>query len=87
MNMKLPEIKKGSVVAFETELLSNGKVRVSVQHEDRVLTFDWKVDIKLQPQLGMMGMASMGISEPSDDRKGLYFGIKFSQEDWKVAVD
>ena len=43
--MKLAEIKKGSVVAFETEALPNGKVRVSVQHEDQALTFDWKVSV------------------------------------------
>ena len=88
MKMQLPEIKKGSVVAFETEALPSGKTRVSVHHEDRVLTFDWKGAVKPEGQgsMGMLGMMGMGSIDAADS-PGIYFGIKFSQEDWKVAVD
>ncbi|XP_005101005.1 cytokine receptor-like factor 3 [Aplysia californica] len=87
MTMKLPEIRKGSIVAFQAELLPNGKVRVSVQHEDKELTFDWKIEVPPPSSAGPSMLLGMGAGEPAEDRLALYFGIKFSQEEWKIAVD
>lgn len=87
MSMKLPEIKKGSVVAFQAESLPNGKVRISVQTEDKEVTFDWKVDIAGGGEgIGMLGLAAT-TGDSKKNSLGFYFGIKFSQEDWKIAVD
>uniref|UniRef100_A0A0B7ANT8 Fibronectin type-III domain-containing protein n=1 Tax=Arion vulgaris TaxID=1028688 RepID=A0A0B7ANT8_9EUPU len=87
MTMQLPEIKKGSVVAFQAESLPNGKIRMSIQTEEKEVTFDWKIDVPG----GGNGGGSVGLTNMtgnSDRNQGeLYFGIKFSQEDWKIAVD
>ncbi|XP_059174464.1 cytokine receptor-like factor 3 [Physella acuta] len=80
--MKLPEIKKGSVVSFQAEELSNGKVRVSIQTEDKEVTFDWKV-LTSSSSLGLLSAPG----DASNSHIAFYFGIKFSQEDWKIAVD
>lgn len=80
--MKLPEIKKGSVVSFQAEELSNGKVRVSIQTEDKEVTFDWKV-LNSSSSLGLLSAPG----DASNSHIAFYFGIKFSQEDWKIAVD
>ncbi|CAG5119599.1 unnamed protein product, partial [Candidula unifasciata] len=87
MTMQLPEIKKGSIVAFQAESLPNGKVRISIQTEEKEVTFDWKVDA-----LGGGDSVDNGsvLSTGRNCAKGqaeFYFGIKFSQEDWKIAVD
>ncbi|GFO09750.1 cytokine receptor-like factor 3 [Plakobranchus ocellatus] len=86
MTMQLPEIKRGSVVAFETEAVSNGKVRVHIQTEDKEVTFDWKLEHVSSAQ-GMLGVPSLGGANQQSAERAFYFGVRFSQEDWKVAVD
>lgn len=84
ITMKLPEIKKGSVVAFQAELLPNKKVRVSVQTENKEVTFDWKVDASSNSPVESIMPFSRATTQ---SKLGFFFGIKFSQEDWKIAVD
>lgn len=43
MKTKLPPVRKGTTLTFQTESLPNGKVRVSVQVDDKEVTLDWKV--------------------------------------------
>ncbi|RUS85103.1 hypothetical protein EGW08_007155 [Elysia chlorotica] len=88
MTMQLPEIKRASIVAFELEPVSSSKVRVNIQTEDKAVTFDWKVE-PTSPSAGdkgFLGMCAMAGSNAQDER-AFYFGVRFSQEDWKVAVD
>ncbi|KAH9513082.1 Cytokine receptor-like factor 3 [Bulinus truncatus] len=87
MAMKLPEIKKGSSVAFQAEQLPNGKVRVSVQTEDKEVAFDWKLDVSNYCAQTLPLLKSPFMGDSADNKVGFYFGIKFSQEDWKIAVD
>ncbi|KAK0058945.1 cytokine receptor-like factor 3 isoform X1 [Biomphalaria pfeifferi] len=87
MATKLPEIKKGSVVAFQAERLPNGKVRVSVQTENKEVAFDWKVDLSNRSSGPLQMLTAPVIGDSSNNKVGFFFGIKFSQEDWKIAVD
>ncbi|OWF53626.1 cytokine receptor-like factor 3 [Mizuhopecten yessoensis] len=85
MKIKLPEMKKGSLLTFDLEDLSNGKVRVNVELEEKVVTFDWKVP---QPPgtTGQFGGFGLGGMLTGSVHK-FYFGLKFSHEDWKVLVE
>jgi len=83
MKTRLPHLSRNSTVNIETELLPNGKVRVSVQVGDKELTFDWKVD--KQVTLGMIG--GMGMAPLTEAGPSFFFGMIFSHEDWKVSVE
>ena len=83
MKTRLPCLSRNSCVNVETETLPNGKVRVSIQVEDKELTFDWKVD--RQVTLGMIG--GLGMSPLTDSTQCFFFGMIFSHEDWKVNVE
>lgn len=82
MKTKLPMLTRGSAATIETEDLGNGKVRVSIEVEGKAVTFDWKVDQKADVER-LMGLG-MG---PASTSVCLYFGMKFSHEDWKVGVE
>ncbi|XP_060075688.1 cytokine receptor-like factor 3 [Ylistrum balloti] len=86
MKIKLPEMKKGSLLTFDLEELSNGKVRVSVELEEKVVTFDWKVP---QPPglVGLPGGCGLGGGLLGESKRKFYFGMKFSHEDWKILVE
>ncbi|KAK3091864.1 hypothetical protein FSP39_023226 [Pinctada imbricata] len=80
MKTKLPSLGRNSKLNIDTEDLSNGKIRVSVEVEGKEVTSDWKLD------------QSQGIKEISDDTAkarapSLYFGMQFSHENWKVMVE
>ncbi|XP_022315438.2 cytokine receptor-like factor 3 [Crassostrea virginica] len=82
MKTKLPMLTRGSAATIETEDLGNGKVRVSIEVEGKVVTFDWKAeqtrDVSQIMGLGM-GTAASSVC--------LFFGMRFSHEDWKVGVE
>lgn len=82
MKTKLPMLTRGSAATIETEDLGNGKVRVSIEVEGKAVTFDWKVDQKAD--VGRLMGLGMG---PASTSVCLYFGMKFSHEDWKVGVE
>ncbi|KAK7112486.1 cytokine receptor-like factor 3 [Littorina saxatilis] len=81
MKTKLPPIKKGTTLTFQTEILPNGKVRVSVQVDDKEVTLDWRVS---SPP-GGMGFGPMQMMQPSSP--SFYFALQFAQEHWKVGVE
>lgn len=78
MKLKLSPLAKGSSITFETENLSNGKVRVNIEVGERAVTVDWKVP---QPQSISHGFGLL------DSSQGFYFAMQFSHEDWKVGVE
>ena len=85
--MQLPEIKRGSIIGFETEAVSNNKVRINIQTEDKEVTFDWKIEPN-SPSAGDKGTPGFGLAgSETQEEQSFYFGVRFSQEDWKVAVD
>lgn len=81
MKTKLPPLVRNSIVTIETETLTNGKVRVSVQVEEKELKFDWKIDRHIT--LNMIG--GIGLQDYSAHK--FYFALQFSHEDWKVGVE
>ncbi|XP_071129117.1 cytokine receptor-like factor 3 [Mytilus edulis] len=81
MKNKLPDLTKGTKLNVETEVLSSGKIRVSLEVQDKAVTFDWKIN----EELNITQLAGMGMGGSSD--KQLYFGIIFSHEDWKIGVE
>ena len=83
MKMRLPCLSRNSIVTIETESLTNGKVRCSVQVEGKELTFDWKIDKHVT--LGMIG--GLGTTPLTEATQCFFFGMMFSHEDWKVCVE
>jgi hypothetical protein len=82
MKNRLPDLMKGSKLNIETEVLSNGKIRVSLEVQDKAVTFDWKINQEVElTQLGGMGLMMSGAG------KALYFGMRFSHEDWRIGVE
>ena len=80
MKTKLPPIKKGTTLTFQTEMLPNGKVRVSVQVDDKEVTLDWKANSS-----NSMGFGPMQMMQPPSP--AFYFALRFAQEHWKVGVE
>lgn len=82
MKNRLPDLNKGSKLNIETEVLSSGKIRVSLEVQDKAVTFDWKVNKNFDiGQLAGMGLGQGPSGQP------LYFGLIFSHEHWKVGVE
>ena len=72
---------------FETEVLQNGKVRVTIETGDKNVTFDWNVKIPQNDstsQMGMFGMMAMAQEQKNID---LYFAMKFANQNWKISVE
>ncbi|KAK3575847.1 hypothetical protein CHS0354_008029 [Potamilus streckersoni] len=84
MKTKLPSLSRNSLLTFETESLPNGKVRVSVQVEEKDVTFDWRIGQSDGTRGLLTGLAML---EGETASKNLYFAMMFSHEDWKVGVE
>lgn len=80
---KLPAFKRGSVLTFDTEVLASGKVRVNIEVDEKIVTFDWTVEKKPATNAGLFA-AMAGAS--SDDIE-LYFVMKFVNGGWKIGVE
>jgi hypothetical protein len=60
MKNRLPDLTKGSKLNIETEVLSNGKIRVSLEVQDKAVTFDWKINQEVElTQLTGMGQINI----------------------------
>ena len=81
MKTKLPPLVRNSIVTIGTQTLTNGKVRVSIEVEEKELTFDWKIDRHVT--LNMIG----GIGLQDDSTQKFFFAMQFSHEDWKIGVE
>lgn len=82
MKNRLPDLTKGSKLNIETEVLSSSKIRVSLEVQDKAVTFDWKVN----KNFDISQLAGMGLGQGSSGQP-LYFGLIFSHEDWKIGVE
>ncbi|KAK6168986.1 hypothetical protein SNE40_020124 [Patella caerulea] len=86
MKMKLPPLKKGSAINFQTEPLPNGKVRVGIEVQEKEVTFDWKTGSVTSPQSPTMPSMNLTVQRQYSSHN-FYFAMKFAHEDWKVGVD
>ena len=80
MKTQLPDIKKGTSLNFQTEPLPNGKVRVSVQVDDKEVTLDWRANDKA-------GSEPPSPTSPDPSLPSFFFAMKFAQEHWKIGVE
>ena len=86
---KLPSLTRGSVVTFDTEVLQSGKVRVTVEVNDKIVTFDWTVEkASSVPTPAAAVVYGFGTSAPEQGQSiALYFAIRFSGLDWRIGVE
>lgn len=92
MKTKLPPIRKGTTLTFQTESLPNGKVRVSVQVDDKEVTLDWKVlplTVGKIGSAGNMGPTGNTVSAVNMQASAprFFFALRFAQEHWKIGVE
>ncbi|XP_029635398.1 cytokine receptor-like factor 3 isoform X1 [Octopus sinensis] len=83
MKNKLPYWGKSSSVTFDTEVLSNGKVRVTIQVEEKEVTFDWNVPLT-EPYLQTLNELDENYCRPRDK---FYFAMVFANREWMVCVE
>ncbi len=81
---KLPSLMRGSILTFETQVLTSNKVRVTIEVDEKIVTFDWVIDTS-QNKKGMAAGLAMG--ETKDHSIDLYFAMKFTSDEWKVGVE
>jgi len=56
-------VESGQVITFETELIAENKVRVTVEVSEKVITFDWNLPMASPDpasQINMGGLAGLG---------------------------
>ena len=85
---KLPNLHRGSTLIFDTEVLQSGKVRVTIEVDDKIATFDWSVEKSNTPTASPLANSLFfAASESKEDVIKLYFAMKFAGEDWKIGVE
>ena len=86
---KLPSLHRGSTLMFDTEVLQSGKVRVSIEVDDRVATFDWSIEKSTSTPVASPMATSLffAANESKEDVIKLYFAMKFAGDDWKIGVE
>ena len=74
---------------FDTEVLQSGKVRVSIEVDDRIATFDWSIETSTSTPVALPMATSLFFSanESKEDIIKLYFAMKFASDDWKIGVE
>lgn len=83
MKTKLPFWGKGSSVTFDTEVQPNGKVRVTVQVEEKEVAFDWNLPF-IEKYMNEQYTKETNKCRPKET---FYFAMVFANEDWKVGVE
>ena len=73
MTTRLPTIKQGSVITFDSEKLPNNKVRVTIEIEEKVVTFDW---------LGHWDFQNM-----LEGSINLHFFARLTSPGWRITVE
>ena len=80
---KMPPLKRGSVLTFDTEVLDSGKVRVTIEVNEKIVTFDWSVDPSnsTPPNMCTTSLSS------TESNVFLYFAVRCIHPDWKISVE
>lgn len=73
MTTRLPAIKQGSIITFDSEKLPNNKVRVTIEIEEKVVTFDWIGNWDFQNMLGC--------------DTNLHFFARLTSPGWRITVE
>ncbi len=85
---KLPSLRQGSTLVFDTEVLQSGKVRVTIEVDEKIATFDWAIEKSSTPATSpMTSPLFFSALEGKDSVVKLYFAMKFAGDDWKIAVE
>lgn len=83
-------LTRKSLIVFDTEILEDNKVRVTVEMNDKYnATFDWKLG-NIEGQTGdqsAMTMGLMGAAMKSSEPIRLYVGAKFVHSGWSVKIE
>ncbi|ELT93286.1 hypothetical protein CAPTEDRAFT_130757 [Capitella teleta] len=80
---RLPALTRGSVLTFDTEVLASGKVRVTIEISEKIVTFDWSV-----ASAAVDSMGCFGVMGPAQEKSiQLYFALKLNHPDWRVRVE
>ena len=74
------------MLTFDTENLTSGKVRVSIEVDEKIVTFDWGIDQAAQSNQGLSSAIGMAMGQACD-AMNLYFAIKFHSLGWKIGVE
>ena len=81
---KLPSLQKDSVLVFETEVLQKNKVRVTIEINEKIATFDWIFSEK--PSQRPDALIGFGLHTQDDENLNLHFAMRFNNSGWKIAV-
>jgi hypothetical protein len=86
---RLPAAKSGSVVTFDTDVIQSNKVRVTIEVNDKIITFDWLLPDQssaaaAMPFLGGMGGTQLGAGH---DKISLFFVSCLCAKRWSVTVE
>ncbi len=82
---KLPSLSRGSNLIFDTEVLQAGKVRITIEIDDKIATFDWNIEVaSAAPPRSLISFAG---GANMDESVRLYFAMRFAGEGWKIAVE
>ena len=87
---RLPPLTRGSTLTFDTEVLQNGKVRVNIEVNEKIVTFDWQVEKPpAQTDTSMSPLMAFGCGQKAEKSNEirLYFAMKFTDPSWKVGVE
>ena len=75
-------------MTFDTEVLHSGKVRVTVEVDEKIVTFDWTVEnAGLQASSPAIGFGFGMMNDNQDKNINLYFAMRFSGLDWRIGVE
>lgn len=83
---KLPALTRGSVLIFDTVVLQPDKVRVTIEVNERIVTFDWTPQGTQESTVSNAVSVGIAAAVPQTD-KNLYFAMKFCHKDWKISVE
>ena len=75
-------MSKGSILTFETEVLQSGKVRVTIDIDEKIATFDWAIES--EPSASA---SAVTFGEQKPKSIDLFFAMKFSSPGWKIGVE
>ena len=71
---------------FDTVVLQSDKVRVTIEVNERIVTFDW-IPKETQESMAPEVISGAVAGDAAMSNKHLYFAMKFCHKDWKISVE